>query len=757
MKIIVEEYQYPVETVKDILWEGAFQSVDGKVSINYVGYYFNPRKEVNDCVFILPKVLLEVGADKKDRVFGKYAPESLVNLDATCPLSAAEREFVSSFSVWIYRALCVYRDAHRDSGIIYQRQVAAMGKGRKRKSSTLLDVVLSLLQFQKDNRDFFLFTVKNLHAGFDKINWTRTIAKTRAVVEGGAPVYLNPVNKRRTVNFDEELLVIFYSILNRIHEQFGFPAPLDLGYELITGRAFDRYLRGYGKRRLAAIKYKYFSDKALQLWELCRAFFDRAKPTDVATDRREYLLAKNFNVVFEAIVDELVGDSDVPAGLQNQEDGKRVDHLYRYQSLVTDEKDKDVFYIGDSKYYKRGNEVGRESVYKQFTYARNVIQWNLNLFLDNPDDDSAAKKDAEAYGKFGKLRDDVTEGYNVIPNFFISARMLQDADGRLSYRDDIAEADKKAVVHASRQFENRLFDRDTLLVAHYDVNFLFVVSLYARAKASEKRRWKEKVRALFRAKIQGLLQERFEFYAMTPKADVDAEQFLRENFQVALGKVYAPYGDAGAHAYYSLALDKDAKFKDENEAVLGRLKQGFKVKECPLGADPATVVAAEAPVATAPVPKRFLTHCWIENDLERYFLVGCCKDAAHRSWMFGRSKGKRNDLYNVRLGARAGAVVADAALTQSPKFLVLYMFDDPGEYAVYRIRGGRTRTKEQMEKLGYPGASGDYYCYVLEEEVTLGDLDVAALLADRQREAGATFVPGAPLYLKGGELIGYRK
>ena len=81
MKIIIEEYQYAVEDVKDILWEGAFQTVDGKVSINYVGYYFNPRQGVNDCVFILPKVLLEVGSDKVERVFGKYLPKDIVITD----------------------------------------------------------------------------------------------------------------------------------------------------------------------------------------------------------------------------------------------------------------------------------------------------------------------------------------------------------------------------------------------------------------------------------------------------------------------------------------------------------------------------------------------------------------------------------------------------------------------------------------------------------------------------------------------------
>lgn len=61
-----------------------------------------------------------------------------------------------------------------------------------------------------------------------------------------------------------------------------------------------------------------------------------------------------------------------------------------------------------------------------------------------------------------------------------------------------------------------------------------------------------------------------------------------------------------------------------------------------------------------------------------------------------------------------------------------------------------------MEALGYPDAKCDHYCYYLEEEVTLGDLDVVKLLADRKTEMGANFIKGAPLYLKGGELLGYR-
>ena len=110
----------------------------------------------------------------------------------------------------------------------------------------------------------------------------------------------------------------------------------------------------------------------------------------------------------------------------------------------------------------------------------------------------------------------------LIPNFFISARLNKE----LSYKEDIEIADKKQTYFSNKQFENRLFDRDTLLICHYDVNFLYVVSLYARNNAIQKDNWKAKVREMFRTEIQRILSEKFEFYAMTAHPDVDAEIYI---------------------------------------------------------------------------------------------------------------------------------------------------------------------------------------------------------------------------------------
>ena len=55
--------------------------------------------------------------------------------------------------------------------------------------------------------------------------------------------------------------------------------------------------------------------------------------------------------------------------------------------------------------------------------------------------------------------------------------------------DGIEKTDRKKNRHKQVQFNNRLFDRDTLLLFHYDVNFLFVLSLYARNNTDQKTQW----------------------------------------------------------------------------------------------------------------------------------------------------------------------------------------------------------------------------------------------------------------------------
>ena len=468
MKILVEEYQYDAALVRDVL-QGidALQNVEGLVSLSYVGYFYNPKLNggKGDTVFILPKVLM----NEQGKVFSKYAPDDIIHMD-TSKLNDQERKFLYEFAVWIYRAVDVYQRSHKDSDIVYHRKISQVGRGLKKRANTLLDILLSLIQFNKDNQSLITFILKNLHSGFNKINWTKTINHSAAIIQNDEPVYINPVNKKRQVNFDEELLVIYYSILNYIGQTYGFHVDITVGFSLITGSKFESYLNGRGIIRLRQIKYKYFSDKMLELWNLCYAFFAHRTEITTSAELKEYLLVKNFYVVFEAIIDELIGDKkdELPEDFKDQKDGKLVDHLYTYPGLIQADEEQRTYYIGDSKYYKIGGSLGDTSIYKQYTYARNIVQYNIDLWLNKKEGDP----DPEV-----RLRDDVTEGYNIIPNFFISAAMEKD-DYSYNHREiKLTEITGKRNPEIKFQFKDRLFDRDTMLLSRYNVNFLFVISL----------------------------------------------------------------------------------------------------------------------------------------------------------------------------------------------------------------------------------------------------------------------------------------
>lgn len=791
MRILIEEYQYKYEDVCDVLKGlGVLQDVEGKVSLSYVGYYFNDDPDVNDCVFILPKVLLE-GEFGKEKVFGHIEPKDLIKAEDCKDLTTEEHTFIYNLSVWIYRAITVFRDhefdrvedGKRQSSIVLYKQAPMMGHTRKRKANTFLDVLLTLQEWNKRNESFVMFIVKNLHSGYNKINWTRTISRSQAVIQESIRgtrrqdvSYLNPINKKRQINFDEELLVIYYSILQHMHDKYGFPVSINVNFPLIRGDKFKRYIDSYGKRRLKQIKYKYFSDKALELWELCYVFFDRPDNIMLNVDQREYLLVKSFHIVFEAIIDELIaGDQKLPKELKDQPDGKRVDHLYQYQELTNNDKNDNIYYIGDSKYYKRGNSLGKESIYKQFTYARNVIQWNIDLFNDGK---------AEEKSGHVKLRDDVTEGYNIIPNFFISANqnVLRPEDDIKLIDSDKEESKRRQQYYLSRQFENRLFDRDTFLLAHYDVNFLFVVALYGRNNAASKVQWRNKVRRMFRTEIQQMLKENFEFYAMTAKSDVSPDTYIRENFQQVLGKVYHPFDnrEGSDQQYFSLALRKpekesnpevSAKISNENEAVMFALRQAFYIAKCPLGVDPKTLPEDIMPKVEArphdEIPKEYLTMHHLEQYPDATFLIGGFNGVNQLNWIFSRRGGKRDDAYNVRIGKDVhGGVIKSRENIRHAKFVILYEFEkeDKGVYKAFRVKNVGELTKQQMIDTGYINPRHDaYLCYFFDEEITLGEFDIKKIIeADRMKHEADSkqkkeYAEGQPVYMSGKELINFRK
>lgn len=777
MYILFEEHQYESHLVEKVLKDiYVLQDVDKKVSVQYVGYFYNPH--LDDCVFILPKVLLteqETLAGMELASGETVSPEQVLAPKDQEKLSKEYRKFIYEFSVWIYRALSVFYKTNPKTKAILYKHLPQAGRGVRRRANTYLDIVLSLIDFNKENRDFVLFTIKNLHRGNNKINWTRTISHTQAFVQDTEVVYTSPVNKKRIVNYEEELFVIFYSILNYLNEEYGFHTPINIQYDLIRGKQFRQYMNGMGKTRLMQIKYKYFPDKALQLWDLCYAFFESTYRIAINAHAQEYILAKSFNVVFEAMIDELIGTphSNIPKGLADQPDGKRVDHMYTYDGLtISNDQQDHIYYIGDSKYYKAGNKLGSESIYKQFTYARNVIQWNIDLFVngrkDNWNSEEEYEEDKAKYTGI-RLRDDeadpLTEGYNVIPNFFISAFVDEEKrynDGK-NIRVVTEQVDGKEVhkTYVSNQFKNRLFDRDTLILSHYNVNFLYVVYLYARNRQNEKAAWKQEVRRIFRNEIRQVLVEKYDFYAMKCKGNpLAGEQFIKDHFKELQGKLYRPYDDKNL---FALALERQKGADTKESDTYRLLDEFFEIRSVTLGENPKEnleqqVEQYQAEHPYSPMPEDWLPEYHVERYMEDYFVLGVYHDQKHWDWITGKND-RGTLIYNVRLDLdRDGSMPKSRIRKMKPKFAILYEegLEEENKYHVFRIHDFAVMSEERMRLALYPREpKGDYFIFRFDEEVSIGRFDINQYIAQKQQEPD--YVSGMPLYLKGAELLEYKE
>ena len=516
MIILFEEYHYKTEDLSKVLTERYYFPINGIESkINFVGYYFNPQinEGKGDVVIIFPKVFI----NEHNLAFDEFTPESLINptFETTQRLTETGKDkLIFEISTWLYRAIQQFNKRHFYNSISENQFINQIVTNLDENSSTELDIILSLLRFHKENQDLFTFIAKTAHSQQNKINWHKTINKKQPIIRNNQPVYVDLATTRKRVNDDEDLLILFYSTLTHIKEKYAFNFQIPQNYTLIKGHQFETVLRR-GCRLLKSIKYKYFSDKMICLYNLLFTYFERSERTQSKKQIEEILLIKDFNIVFEDMIDDLIGDSTLFSELKNHADGKQVDHIYKYKSLLIEDE---IYFVGDSKYYKPQNSVGKNSKAKQFTYAKNVIQYNIDLFNNGNLDQRV------------RYRENETEGYNITPNFFISAFVNKDFDFTKSYLNETG----KPIMQF--HFENRLFDRDTLFVQSYNINFLFVLSSYLSRNSTLKNNFKKDTQKIFREKLVAFINEKYQFYKVKPIED----NFIYKHFKLLNGKVYKP-------------------------------------------------------------------------------------------------------------------------------------------------------------------------------------------------------------------------
>ena len=121
---------------------------------------------------------------------------------------------------------------------------------------------------------------------------------------------------------------------------------------------------------------------------------------------------------------------------------------------------------------------------------------------------------------------------------------------------------KKEKFNKNIQFVNRLFDRDTLFLQTYRINFLFVISCYANGILNNN--VKKKIREKIRNDYILMLNSSYYFYKVYPLSTT-INEFVETNFCFLLGKVF--YEDS--KPYIWLALEKG---NNENIKIIEKLK-----------------------------------------------------------------------------------------------------------------------------------------------------------------------------------------
>ena len=567
MRIFFEDYVYPSSQVEPYI-DKAYLSYlkDDRVSISCVGYYFSSK--ANDTVFILPKVFINVVQEDdgiKELAFGKFNPLDISDTSRKeNPLLKSEYfNQIFNLSTWIYRAIVRFKERNPESQIAVREEMRNVNNVKGSESETWIDIILRLIRFNSKHRTLFTYIAKINSQGLNKINWRKTMSSVTPIMQDNSPIYLKFRNKTKVVNFDEELLVLFYSVLDYLHTKYNFKILRNLNYTTDPKGVEKLIKSGKGTRLLKSIRKKYFKDELVELWNLLYVFFQKAQFVSSKGTHKEFLIARDFNIIFEDMIDSIISDDTkiTHEKLKDQPEGKVVDHIYRYNSLINaNEKYKDIYYIGDSKYYKEGNDPGENSIFKQFTYVRNVIQMNMDIWKPSNN------KEISRHNYY----DENTEGYNITPNFFIRGKINPD---KIDYNDAqlVAETDNNGKVKVERKIHhhNRIFDRDTLFVQKYDINFLYVLTAYAQNHRDDS--YKKRIREKFRMNLLNWLSDNYRFLLLTPKDKDKQVSSLEKHFHKVLGKVYS-YGDG----QYLMGLDL-GKNESNSEEQLHRWEEDYEV------------------------------------------------------------------------------------------------------------------------------------------------------------------------------------
>lgn len=562
MKVLFEGQKYKVMELKKYFGDKFYHQNDNLFgTINVVGYY---HSNMYGLFYFIPKVFIDDG----NKFLGKIHYSDLFEEDVEHIINDINLlNWLRRFLILFYKSLIEYK-SRVNSDIIDKENTFQLSTSLGDKEYTFLDLTLSIVNYYKKNRNLIIFQHKKIFsAKHRKPSWNKTIQKSIPYyIDNDTQIYDVALNRIKTINSDETLLVYFYSVLVHLKEEYKLDLSIDCPYTIIRGKQFDKLLEN-GIYKLKKIKHKYFSDTLKKVYNLLELFFYKTYKGSVSNEKKEFIIVRSYHAVFEDMIDKLITDdiSDTKTSdrislkdLKNNKDGKILDHIFPYEGLI--DKDEKVFYIGDSKYYKYNSQLSEVSIYKQFTYSKNVIQFNIDLLNEGK---TIKFKD----GSEVRYRDQITEGYNITPNFFIEGKVYELFD----FNNSRLELNKERGIEMSAHFKDRLFDRDTLYINYYEINFLYVLYSYVNFSKTKLIIERNKIHRSFKVNFTNFFnnKDHFQIYKYDFANREELVSFVENEFRKIIGKVYKPRSEK--ENTIILAVSK----KDEI------LSKSFKIINCP--------------------------------------------------------------------------------------------------------------------------------------------------------------------------------
>jgi hypothetical protein len=526
MNVLIEEEFYDIAILESVFDDPKFYNQIGlKGKITSVGYYHSFEKK--KLVYMLPKVFMR---DNEQTVFG-VTKDELFDIELNSIKHRDEFLWIRQLLVYFYNSLNEFKRRISETKIIDKSNSLELNTNLGENEYTYLDLFLSFVNFYRKNKNTILYKhIEYKSNQAKKPKWEKTIRKTLPILTANKnPIYLEIKNRKKIINTEEELLTYFFSILNHFNKEHQLHLKIDSTYAIIKAEQFKR-LQINGLSKLKKIKYKYFSDTLKRMYHLCEIYFKKTSTSGIKKKKEDFISVNNYNIIFEDMIDKLFSDKlnenkyNENISLNNlkyNDDGKIIDHIFDYQSLIDTS---DIFYIGDSKYYKSGSEVGKLSKYKQFTYAKNVVQFNIDIW----------NQKEEYYKENIRYRDEITEGYNLTPNFFIYG-YIHDVN---NFDNDLIN--NKGMPIPSYHFKERLFDRDTMFVHQYEINFLYVLKSYTVFGVSKIEDFRIVNKKLFRDNFINFFNSsnsKFQFYELNISKE-EAQKLVDANFKLLNGSVF---------------------------------------------------------------------------------------------------------------------------------------------------------------------------------------------------------------------------